>query len=112
MLSIPIAAALLFASCAKKQAGNAAAMMAMMQVPVRAVPAVSSNVPLTTSADGNVEAISSVDVKSRVAGQILLVYFGEGQEVRPRARAGDNQGGQERGPRACLQLRRMIAQAS
>ena len=55
--------------------------MMMMAVPVRAVPAVSSDVPLSVSAVGNVEAITTVDVKSRVAGQVLRVDFTEGQNV-------------------------------
>lgn len=53
----------------------------MPAIPVRAVAAVSSDVPLTVSAVGNVEAITTVDVKSRVAGQILRVDFQEGQNV-------------------------------
>lgn len=57
-------------------------MMMRPAVAVRAVPAVSSAVPLQVSAIGNVEALSTVDVKSRVAGQILHVYFKEGQEVQ------------------------------
>jgi membrane fusion protein, multidrug efflux system len=57
----------------------AAAMMA--PAPVRAVRAIASDVPLTTTAVGNVEAITSVDVKSRIAGQVLRVYFQEGQDV-------------------------------
>ena len=57
------------------------AMMMMQAVPVRAVAAVSTDVPLNVSAVGNVEAINSVDVKSRVAGQVLRVLFGEGQNV-------------------------------
>src|SRR3954451_17612592 len=68
-------------SCGRKQApgGMAAAMMA--PAPVRAVRAIASDVPLTTTAVGNVEAITSVDVKSRIAGQVLRVYFQEGQDV-------------------------------
>lgn len=57
------------------------ALMMMQAAPVRAVSAVASDVPLDTSAVGNVEAIASVDVKSRVAGEILSVHFQEGQEV-------------------------------
>ncbi len=59
-------------------------MMAMMMqaVPVRTVQAVATDVPMQISAVGNVEAIASVDVKSRVAGQILRVDFQEGQDVR------------------------------
>ncbi len=57
----------------------AAAMSAA--APVRAVPATATDVPLTLAAVGNAEAMNSVDVKSRVAGQILRVNFGEGQNV-------------------------------
>lgn len=50
-------------------------------VPVRAAVAVSQDVPLEVSAVGNVEAIESVDVKPRIAGQIERVAFEEGQSV-------------------------------
>lgn len=50
-------------------------------IPVRAVRAVSEDVPLEIAAVGNVEAMDSVDVKSRVAGQINRVAFVEGQSV-------------------------------
>ncbi|MCU1291373.1 MAG: efflux transporter periplasmic adaptor subunit [Bryobacterales bacterium] len=56
--------------------------MGEMQVPVRAVSAVSSDVPLEVNAVGNVEAVASVEVKSRVAGQVLRVNFGEGQDIK------------------------------
>jgi membrane fusion protein, multidrug efflux system len=56
--------------------------MMMPEVAVRALPAVSSAVPLEVSAVGNVEAQSTVDVKSRVAGQLMRAYFTEGQDVR------------------------------
>jgi len=55
--------------------------MMMPAVPVRAVQAISSDVPLTVSAVGNVESVATVDVKSRVAGQVLRVTFTEGQNV-------------------------------
>jgi multidrug efflux system membrane fusion protein len=57
------------------------AMMAMQEVPVRAVAARTSNVPLDFTAVGNAESMSSVDVKSLIAGQVLHVYFQEGQQV-------------------------------
>src|SRR5690349_3434147 len=57
-------------------------MFAMGPVAVRAVSATSADVPLEISAIGNVEATSSVDIKSRVAGQILKANFQEGQDVR------------------------------
>lgn len=70
------------AACGKKQQKmNPMAMMMMQAVPVQAVAATASDVPLDISAVGNVEAISSVDVKSRVAGMILTVNFQEGQNV-------------------------------
>ncbi|GGG64595.1 efflux RND transporter periplasmic adaptor subunit [Edaphobacter dinghuensis] len=50
-------------------------------IPVRAVRAVREDVPLEIEAVGNVEAIDSVDVKSRIAGQINRVAFAEGQSV-------------------------------
>jgi len=57
-------------------------MMMMQAAPVRAVSAVSQDVPLDVAAVGTVEAITSVDVKSRVAGQVLRVDFQEGQNVQ------------------------------
>lgn len=59
-----------------------AAMMGQMDVPVRAVSAISTDVPLDVNAVGNVEAMATVDVKSRVAGQVLRVDFEEGQDVK------------------------------
>ncbi len=53
-----------------------------MEVPVRAVSAVTSDVPLEVNAVGNVEAVATVDVKSRVAGQVLRLDFEEGQDVK------------------------------
>ncbi|MFT4113956.1 efflux RND transporter periplasmic adaptor subunit [Silvibacterium sp.] len=50
-------------------------------VPVRATRAVVEDVPLEIAAVGHVEAIHSVDVKSRVAGPIARVAFTEGQSV-------------------------------
>jgi multidrug efflux system membrane fusion protein len=51
-------------------------------VPVAVVAAVQQTVPVRLQAIGNVEAYTSVAVKSRVDGQILEVQFGEGQEVK------------------------------
>jgi membrane fusion protein, multidrug efflux system len=50
-------------------------------VPVRTILAVSQDVPLEVSAVGNVEAIESVEVKSRIAGEIKRVAFEEGRNV-------------------------------
>lgn len=48
---------------------------------VRAVAVIQSDVPNDLSAVGNVESMATVDVKSRVAGQVLRVAFQEGQSV-------------------------------
>lgn len=50
-------------------------------VPIRAARVVAQDVPLEIAAVGNIEAIESVEVKSRVAGQIRGVAFEEGQSV-------------------------------
>ena len=50
-------------------------------VPIRAAIAARQDVPFEISAVGNVEAIESVDVKSRIPGQIRSVAFEEGQNV-------------------------------
>lgn len=81
-LVVPAAFCLLLAACAKKEAPNPMAMMMAQEVPVRAVAAQTRDVPLEVNAVGNVEAMDSVDVKSRVAGQVLQVYFQEGQAVK------------------------------
>ncbi len=67
-------------SCGKKQSAGGPGMM-MPVASVRAVPAVASDVPLNISAIGTVEAMATVDVKSRVAGQVTRVDFQDGQSV-------------------------------
>jgi multidrug efflux system membrane fusion protein len=81
-LKIPLLAVLLLASCQQKKQQNA--MEAMMAEPaaVRAVAVTQSDVPDDISAVGNVESMATVDVKSRVAGQVLRVAFQEGQNVK------------------------------
>ncbi len=54
----------------------------MMEAPsVRAAAVTEADVPNDISAVGNVESMASVDVKSRVAGQVLRVAFQEGDNV-------------------------------
>ena len=53
----------------------------MAPASVRAVAVTQSDVPLDLSAVGNVESMAMVDIKSRVAGQVLRVDFQEGQSV-------------------------------
>jgi membrane fusion protein, multidrug efflux system len=60
------------------KAGTAAAPPA---ISVRAVSASVSDAPVEVAGIGNVEAISSVDVKSRVTAPVVRVHFSEGQDV-------------------------------
>jgi len=48
---------------------------------IRVVSARTMDVPLELSAIGTVEAVSTVEVKSRVAGQVRSIHFQEGQDV-------------------------------
>jgi multidrug efflux system membrane fusion protein len=76
---LAVAASLSLASCSRvvANAGDAAAA----EIPVRAVRAALEDVPLEIAAVGNVEAVNSVDVKSRVAGPIARVDFAAGQNI-------------------------------
>ena len=51
-------------------------------VPVRMATVVQKDVPVEVSAIGNVEAYSTVSVKSLVSGELMDVFFKEGQEVK------------------------------
>ena len=51
-------------------------------VPVIVAPVLARTMPVRLQAIGNVEAQMSVAVKSRVDGQIVKVYFSDGQEVK------------------------------
>jgi multidrug efflux system membrane fusion protein len=81
--ALALAAALLATSCAKPTSGtDSAANAALPPEAVRTLTATSADVPLEFAAIGNVEAISTVDVKSRVTAPILRVHFAEGQDVK------------------------------
>ena len=77
--ALAAAAALLLCSCNRPSTVQARAGEAPT---VRVVSAIAKDVPLDLSSIGNVEAIASVDVKSRIAGQVARVCFGEGQDVQ------------------------------
>jgi multidrug efflux system membrane fusion protein len=53
----------------------------VVALPVEVAPVVQKTVPVQLRIIGNVQAYSTVTVKSRVAGQIMRVYFREGQDV-------------------------------
>jgi len=50
--------------------------------PVEAAAVAQKTVPVQLRAVGNAQAYSTVSVKSRIAGQLMRVYFKEGQDVR------------------------------
>ena len=66
---------------AEKNAAAADAQRARRAVPVVAVPAKVSDVPVTLTGLGTVSATNTVTVHSRVDGQLLRVAFREGQLV-------------------------------
>jgi membrane fusion protein, multidrug efflux system len=76
---LALAASLSLTSCSRVAAKTDDASAA--GVPVRAARAVVEDVPLEIPAVGTVEAINSVEVKSRVAGPIASVAFAEGQNI-------------------------------
>jgi membrane fusion protein, multidrug efflux system len=81
LCSLIVVVALLCNACSRSDPSKTQAA-GPPTVAVRAVPAVATNVPLEVSAIGSVEAVSTVDVKSRVTGPILTVHFQEGQDVQ------------------------------
>jgi membrane fusion protein, multidrug efflux system len=76
---ISLSACLLMTSCTRVAAK--ASPGSTETIPVRAVRALSADVPLEIAAVGNVEAVDSVEIKSRVGGEISRVAFTEGQNV-------------------------------
>src|SRR4051794_6833745 len=82
-LCAPLLAALTI-SCSRggaEQQDAAAAAAATAPVAVRVIPATTADVPLEIAAIGNVEAVSTVDVKARITAPVLKVLFNEGQDV-------------------------------
>ena len=75
-----MAVAIATVSCARDTAATTNA--APPATAVRAVAAVTADVPLEITAIGNVEAVSTVEVKARITAPILRVNFTEGQDVR------------------------------
>ena len=68
----------LLSSCSSKANGK---QVMPKVVPVLAAAAVQKDVPVQLTAIGNVEAYSTVDINSRIGGQLVRVHFKEGQDV-------------------------------
>ncbi|HEY2829037.1 MAG TPA: efflux RND transporter periplasmic adaptor subunit [Thermoanaerobaculia bacterium] len=64
-----------------KQAQSAAASSRNRSVPVSVVPVVARDVPVYLDGLGNVNALNTVTVKTRIDGQLLRFNFQEGQVV-------------------------------
>ncbi len=80
-----LAVSLLFASCSSEHgqsSGKPGQPGINEAVPVTVATVVQKDIPVRLRAIGNVEAYSTVSVKSRVVGQLVGVYFKEGQEVK------------------------------
>ncbi len=77
---LTIAALLAITACSTPKAEQTSAPPAPEAV--RALTAESATVPLEVTSIGNVEAISSVEIKSRLTSPILRVHFSEGQDVK------------------------------
>jgi len=79
-----MAITLLFVSCSGQPSGKGKPGQPAMSeaAPVTVATVVQKDVPVQLRAIGNVEAYSTVSVKSRVAGQLVEVNFKEGQEVK------------------------------
>lgn len=82
MLTLLLAAPLSFSGCAKKEEAKAGPKGGGAAVPVIVAKAISTNVPVEITSIGNVQAYSSVVVRSRITGEIQEVHFKEGDEVK------------------------------
>ena len=73
---------LLLTACSDQNASGKVPPPAPQGVPVMAATVLQKPVPVQVRAVGNVQAISSVTIKSQVDGQVLRVHFQEGQNVQ------------------------------
>lgn len=71
-----------FVYACSKEHGQSKESRTAVVVPVTVSTAVQKDVPMQIHAIGNVEAYSTVSIKSQVEGQLVAVYFKEGQDVR------------------------------
>ncbi len=77
-----VAGLALLAACSEQNASGKAGPPGGGGVPVIAAAVVQRDMPVQVRAVGNVQAISSVTLKSQVDGQVARVHFEEGQTVR------------------------------
>jgi multidrug efflux system membrane fusion protein len=70
--------AVLSSACSKEKSG----MPTSAPLPVTVGTTIQKTIPVQLRAIGNVQAYSTISVKSRIAGQLMRVYFKEGQDVK------------------------------
>lgn len=78
---LPLMAASIPALVGGCSEGKSEAPKVLPPVPVTVAQVVRRDVPVELKAIGNVEAYSTVSIKSRIGGELLKVHFQEGQEV-------------------------------
>jgi multidrug efflux system membrane fusion protein len=78
-----LALTLIFSGCSAKATGNdAQKKVSSPPVPVVVARAEARDVPVELRNVGNVEAFSTVTIRSQITGQITKIHFREGQEVK------------------------------
>ena len=82
LASFFLAALLLVTACSRGPSAEEPKAKEKPGIPVTVALVLSKDVPVQTTAIGNVEAFSTVAVKSRAGGQLVGVHFQEGQEVK------------------------------
>ena len=82
LMGLSILTALMFSGCSSEKKVDPAKARRDRPAPVTVSPVVQKTIPVELSAIGNVEAYSSVAVKSRIGGELKKVHFREGQPVR------------------------------
>jgi multidrug efflux system membrane fusion protein len=82
LLSYLLTAVLLLSSCGKKDQVQAAAASARPPAPVVVAAVVQQDIPVQIHAIGNVEPYQTVQIRSQVNGQIVKIFFREGDDVR------------------------------
>ena len=82
LVACSVMSGLLLAGCSKKQPAGKAPAGARPPVPVLVAQAVARDVPIEVRAVGNVQAFSTVAVRSRITGQLFKMHFKEGDDVK------------------------------
>lgn len=79
---LAVCAILLASGACKQKATQAASPAQRSPIPVTVATITQRTIPVEVRAIGNVEAYSTIGVKALVAGQLMHVYFTEGDTVR------------------------------